>query len=71
MTYAKQVINDEVVALLTYDFTPDFGDDATMFVITEEEYNKLYEEFIASRPQPDPNVISDRKALEIITGGGV
>ena len=71
MTYAKQMDGDKVVALLTYDFVPNFGDDTDTVVITEEEYNAIWAEMQATQPVVDPDRISDRKALEIITGGTV
>lgn len=71
--YTKQVVDGEVVGVVSYDFTPDFGDDPNTVCIEEEEYNALIEEFKSKipKPEPDPNKISDRKALEIITGGEV
>ena len=69
MTYAKQITGGKLTALLTYDYTPEFGDDSDTIIITEEEYNALMEELKAAQPAPDPDEISDREALEIITGG--
>lgn len=71
MTYAKQISEGKVVCLLTYDYEPVFDEESDTVIITEEEYNALWNEIIANRPKPDPNRISDRKALEIITGGEV
>lgn len=71
MTYAKQIADGKVISLLTYDYEPVFEEDSDTVIITEEEYNAIWEEFIANRPKPDPNRISEREALEIITGGGV
>jgi hypothetical protein len=68
MTYAKQVENGTVTMLLTYDYTPEFGEDSDTIIITEEEYNALMEEMIAALPKPDPDRISDSEALAIITG---
>lgn len=69
MVYAKQILDGAVVSLCTYDFTPDFGEDSDMVIITEEEYNTLLAELIAAQPVPDPDRISDSEALRIITGG--
>ena len=69
MTYAKQITNGKLSALLTYDYIPEFGDDSDTVIITEEEYKALMEELKAAQPAPDPDAISDREALEIITGG--
>lgn len=71
MVYAKQIIDSRLVAILTYDYVPEFGEDSETKIVTKEEYEMLLEEMIANRPEPDPNRISDRKALEIITGGEV
>jgi hypothetical protein len=70
MTYAKQMINGKIVALITYDYEPEFGeDDFGMVVIKEEEYNAILEEMAKEQPEidPDPNRISDSEALKIIT----
>lgn len=64
MVYAKQIKDDAVVALLTYDYEPSFGEDSDVKVITEEEYNELLESF----KRPDDGEISDSEALAIITG---
>ena len=69
MTYAKQVVEGKVVAILTYDYEPEFDEDSDTVVITEDEYNELAAEIEANRPIPDPNQISDSEALRIITGG--
>ena len=68
MTYAKQIQNGAVTALLTYDYTPEFGEDSDTVIITEEEYNTLLEEIKATVPAPDSDVISDAQALSIIFG---
>lgn len=68
MTYAKQIIDSKLIALLTYDYTPDFGEDSNVVIITEEEHNALMEELKAEQPAPDPDRISDSEALRIITG---
>lgn len=68
MTYAKHIIDGKLSALLTYDYTPEFGEDSDMVIITEEEYNTLLAELIAAQPVPDPNEITDSEALAIITG---
>lgn len=68
MTYAKQIIEGKLTALLTYDYTPEFGENSDTIIITEEEYNALMEELKAEQPAPDPERISDREALAIITG---
>ena len=69
MTYAKQVENETVTMLLTYDYTPEFGEDSDTIIITEEEYNALMEELKAAQPEPDPDRISDSEALKIIIEG--
>ena len=71
MVYAKQVIDGVVTMLLAYDYTPDMDGEDSTILIGEEEYNALLAEMNANIPAPDPNKISDRKALEIITGGEV
>lgn len=71
MVYAKQLINGEITALLTYDYTPEFGEDSDTVIITEEEYNTLMEELKAAQPAPDPDTISDAQALSIIFGEDV
>ena len=71
MVYAKYMENGELVAVLTYDYDVEFDEGCGFSAITEEEYNILLEELKARMPKPDPNYISDRKALEIITGGEV
>ena len=71
MVYAKHTENGELVSVLTYDYEVNFETDSGFSIITEEEYNILLEELKARLPKPDPNRISDRKALEIITGGEV
>lgn len=68
MTYAKQIIDGKLTALLTYDYEVEFGEDSDTVIITEEEYNALMEELKAAQPAPDPDRISDREALAIITG---
>lgn len=68
MTYAKQITDGKLTALLTYDYTPDFGEDSDTVIITEEEYNTLLAEMQANQPTPDPDAISDSEALRIITG---
>lgn len=68
MTYAKQIIDGKLTALLTYDYEVEFGEDSDTTIITEEEYNALMEELKAAQPAPDPERISDREALAIITG---
>lgn len=68
MTYAKQIQGGEVIALLTYDFEPQFDADSGMVIITEEEYGVLLEEMQKDRPKPDPEQITDAEALAIITG---
>ena len=68
MTYAKQIIDGKLTALLTYDYTPDFGEDSDTVIITEEEYNALLAEMQANAPAPDPEAITDAEALRIITG---
>lgn len=69
MTYAKQIIDGKLTTLLTYDYTPEFGEDSNVVIITEGEYNALMEELKAAIPAPDPDRISDSEALRIITGG--
>lgn len=66
--FAKQVDNGTVIMLLTYDYTPEFGENSDTIIITEEEYNALMEELKAEQPAPDPDRISDSEALRIITG---
>lgn len=68
MLYAKQMKDGEVIALLTYDFEPQFDDDSGVEIITAEEYNALLAEMQANQPAPDPEEISDAEALAIITG---
>ena len=68
MIYAKQIIDEKLTALLTYDYTPEFGENSDTIIITEEEYNALMEEMTAALPKSDPDAISDREALAIITG---
>lgn len=68
MVYAKQIIDGELSAIFAYDYTPEFGEDSDMVIITEEEYNTLLAELIATQPVPDPNAITDSEALRIITG---
>ena len=68
MTYAKQIINGELTALLTYDYTPELGEDSDTVIISEEEYNALLAEMQANAPAPDPEAITDAEALRIITG---
>lgn len=68
MTYAKQIHNGEVIALLTYDFEPQFGEDSDTVIITEEEYNALLAEMQKDFQKPDPEQITDSEALRIITG---
>lgn len=68
MTYAKQIINGELTALLTYDYDIEFEEGSDTIVITEEEYNAILAELEAARPAPDPERISDAEALAIITG---
>lgn len=67
--YAKQIQNDEVTALLTYDFEPHFEEGSDTVLIAEEEYNALMEEFKAKEPEIDPERITDSQALDIILGG--
>lgn len=67
MIYAKQIQNNTVTALLTYDYTPEFGEDSDTVIITEEEYNALLEELQASQPA-QTDTISAGEALAIITG---
>lgn len=69
MTYAKQITDGKLTALLTYDYEPEFGEDSDTVIITEEEYNALFEEMKKDQPVPDPEEISDSEALRIITGG--
>lgn len=66
MVYAKQVKNDKVVALLTYDYEPCFDPESDTVIITEDEYNDLAESF---KPV-DTEEISDSEALNIILGEG-
>lgn len=68
MTYAKQIQGGEVIALLTYDFEPQFDADSDTVIITEDEYTALLAEMQANRPVPDPDEISDSEALAIIAG---
>ena len=68
MTYAKQITDGILTALLTYDYTPDFGEDSDTVIITEEEYNALLAEMQQNAPAPDPEAITDAEALRIITG---
>lgn len=67
-TYAKQITDGAVTALLTYDYTPEFGEDSDTVIITEDEYNALLAEMQANAPAPDPDAITDAEALRIITG---
>lgn len=69
MTYAKQITDGKLTALLTYNYIPEFGEDSDTVIITEEEYNTLMEELKAAQPVLDPDQISDSEALRIITGG--
>ena len=71
MVYVKQISDGNVVALLSYNYDPEIVDDQSLVVISEEEYNELLAEMQSKLPKADPNRISDRKALEIITGGEV
>ncbi len=66
MIYAKQIKDDAVIAILTYNYEPSFGENSDVVVITEEEYNELLESF--KRPETDE--ISDSEALNIILGNG-
>lgn len=68
MTYAKQIIDGKLTALLTYDYEAEFDEGSDTVPITEEEYNALLAEMMAARPAPDPDEISDSEALRIITG---
>jgi hypothetical protein len=68
MIYAKQIINGKLTALLTYDYEVEFGEDSDTIAITEEEYNAILADMQAEQPSPDPDRISDREALAIITG---
>ncbi len=69
MVYAKQIKDGEVVALLTYDYNPQFSPESGTVAITEEEYNELKAEFYSRRPDPYPDGhIADSEALRIITG---
>lgn len=68
MIYAKQIQGGEVIALMTYDFEPQFDAESGMVIITEEEYGALLAEMQANFPKPDPKQISDSEALRIITG---
>ena len=68
MTYAKQIQNGEVIALLTYDYEPHFDADSDTVIITEDEYNALLAEMRKDFPKPDPEQITDSEALRIITG---
>ena len=68
MIYAKQMQDGALVALLTYDFEPQFDADSSVEIITEEEYTALLAELEASRPAPDPDEISEAEALRIIFG---
>ena len=70
-SYAKQILNGEVVALFVYDYSIEFLDGSDTVLISKEEYDTLLEELKAKSPQRDPNQISDSEALRIITGGGV
>lgn len=68
MAYAKQTQDGALVALLTYDFAPQFDEDSDTVIITEEEYRTLLAEMQAAKPAPDPEEITDSEALAIITG---
>lgn len=41
MVYAKQTKDGTVVAVLTYDYSPQFSDDSDTVVIDEAEYSEL------------------------------
>lgn len=68
MTYAKQITDGKITALLTYDYTPEFGEDSDTVIITEEEYNTLLAELKAAQPAPDPDELTVAEALALITG---
>ncbi len=59
MVYAKQIREGEVVALLTYGYTPLFREDSDTLIITEEEYNALMEEFKAVQEVPETEISED------------
>ena len=69
MVYAKQTQDGNLIALLTYDFDPQFEEDSDTVIITKDEYTALLAELQANQPVPDPDEISDSEALAIITGG--
>ena len=67
--YYKQINeNGEVVMLLTYDFAPNIT-DPLIVEITEEEYETLLAELIASLPESEEDEIALKaQAYDIITG---
>lgn len=67
--YYKQINeNGEVVMLLTYDFVPNIT-NPLIVEITEEEYETLLAELIASLPEPEPSEMELKaQAYDIITG---
>lgn len=58
MVYAKQMKDGEVVAVLVYNYTPEFPEGSSVMAITEEEYNSLRVELL-SKP---------RRELSAVTG---
>lgn len=67
--YYKQINeNGEAIMLLTYDFAPNIT-DPLIVEITEEEYETLLAELIASLPEPEPSEMELKaQAYDIITG---
>ena len=70
MVYAKHVKDNKIISIMTYDYTPDFSNAPEIIVITEEEYNAIYNELFPPYvpPETDPDELSDTEALAIITG---
>lgn len=69
MKYYKQLNEqNEVVALLTYNFEPAIIDPLTV-EITEEEYTNIIAEMRANVPEREPSEIELKaQAYDIITG---
>lgn len=67
--YYKQLNeNGDIVALLTYDFTPCIA-DPLIVEITAEEYETISAEWAANKPEPVPSETELKaQAYDIITG---
>lgn len=67
--YYKQLNeNGEVIMLLTYNQTPSIT-DPLIVEVTEEEYNVLLAEILATVPEPEPSELELKaQAYDIITG---